>query len=197
MPVALDDHDRIQSDEFAMTHEFMAVMLGVRRPTVTLVMAQLTSRGHDLSRPRPDPDHRSRRAREGASCECYRTVRSLFDRLLPSRRRCSMIQPSRNTLLAALPAAEYQRLAPYLQSRRFRRRGTVDTMRRHARVFPESGMCSLSTVMEDGRTSKSPRSAPKGLVGTESAPAGDSARPEQTLRHRRLGTGNIRSRARA
>ena len=38
-------HDRIAQDEFPLTHEFLAIMLGVRRPTVTLVMAELARAG--------------------------------------------------------------------------------------------------------------------------------------------------------
>jgi hypothetical protein len=35
----LTTQDRFQSDEFALRHEFVASMLGVRRPTITLVFA--------------------------------------------------------------------------------------------------------------------------------------------------------------
>jgi len=37
--------DRIQGDELPLTHEFMAVMLGVRRPGVTLAIHILEGRG--------------------------------------------------------------------------------------------------------------------------------------------------------
>jgi CRP-like cAMP-binding protein len=78
-------HDRVEQDEFALTHEFMAMMLGVRRPTVTLVMAELTNAGI-ISHVRGRVRVVDRPGLEGASCECYKTVRALFDRLLPPPR---------------------------------------------------------------------------------------------------------------
>jgi hypothetical protein len=79
-------HDRIGQDEFALTHETLAIMLGVRRPTVTLVMADLTRRGI-ISHVRGHIRIVDRRALEAASCECYRNVRMTFDRLIPSGER--------------------------------------------------------------------------------------------------------------
>jgi len=74
--------DRVGLDEFPLTHEFLAMMLGVRRPTVTLVMAELARAGivtHVRGRVRIA----DRAALETASCECYKTVTALFNRLLP------------------------------------------------------------------------------------------------------------------
>ena len=79
-------HDRIQQDEFPLTHEFLAIMLGVRRPTVTLVMAELTRAGI-VSHVRGHVRIVDRRALEAASCECYRNVRAVFDRLAPRGER--------------------------------------------------------------------------------------------------------------
>jgi CRP-like cAMP-binding protein len=76
-------HDRIAQDEFSLTHEFLAVMLGVRRPTVTLVMAELARAGI-VSHVRGHVRIVDRAGLEGASCECYRNVRAVFDRLLPA-----------------------------------------------------------------------------------------------------------------
>ncbi len=82
-------HDRIGQDEFPLTHEFLAIMLGVRRPTVTLVMAELT-RGGIVSHVRGHVRIVDRKGLEGASCECYRNVRGVFDRLLPRSERPSV-----------------------------------------------------------------------------------------------------------
>jgi CRP-like cAMP-binding protein len=76
-------HDRIGQDEFPLTHEFLASMLGVRRPTVTLVMADLTRDGV-VSHVRGHVRIVDRTGLEEKSCECYRSVRGVFDRLLPS-----------------------------------------------------------------------------------------------------------------
>ncbi len=83
----LTTHDRIGQDEFPLTHEFLAVMLGVRRPTVTLVMAELARTGV-VSHVRGHVRIVDRKGLEGAACECYRNVRTVFDRLLgqPERR---------------------------------------------------------------------------------------------------------------
>ena len=74
-------HDRIVQDEFPLTHEFLAIMLGVRRPTVTLVMAELARAGI-VSHVRGHVRIVDRKGLEAASCECYRNIRSVYDRLL-------------------------------------------------------------------------------------------------------------------
>ena len=37
--------DRVHRDDLRLTHEFVAIMLGVRRPTVTLIMGELQKAG--------------------------------------------------------------------------------------------------------------------------------------------------------
>jgi len=82
-------HDRIGHDEFPLTHEFLAIMLGVRRPTVTLVMAELARAGI-VSHVRGHVRIVDRKGLEKAACECYRNVRAAFDRLLPHSERPSV-----------------------------------------------------------------------------------------------------------
>ena len=82
----LTTHDRIAQDEFPLTHEFLASMLGVRRPTVTLVMAELTRAGI-VSHVRGHVRIVDRSGLEEASCECYRNVRGAYERLLGTRER--------------------------------------------------------------------------------------------------------------
>lgn len=77
-------HDRVDSDEFPLTHEFLAFMLGVRRPGVTIAMRALRSTGFvDYRRGRVQIVDRE--GLEGVSCECYRVVRGHLEPLLTSR----------------------------------------------------------------------------------------------------------------
>ena len=78
-------HDRVGQDEFALTHEFLAIMLGVRRPTVTLVMADLARAGV-VSHVRGHVRIADRQGLEATSCECYRNGRMAFDRLMGPER---------------------------------------------------------------------------------------------------------------
>lgn len=73
--------DRVGGDEFPMTQELLAVMLGVRRPTITLILQKLGQRGLvRYSRGRLAIANGPQL--EQVSCECYSTVKIEFDRLL-------------------------------------------------------------------------------------------------------------------
>jgi CRP-like cAMP-binding protein len=73
-------HDRIGEVEVPITQEFLAVVLGVRRPTVTVVAGALQKRGLiECGRRRITIVDRA--GLEGASCECYRILRTHFARL--------------------------------------------------------------------------------------------------------------------
>ena len=74
--------DRAGADEFPLTQEFLATMLGVRRPTVTLVANSLQRAGLIQYR-RGFVTIIDREKLEAASCECYGTVRDQMRRLLP------------------------------------------------------------------------------------------------------------------
>ena len=74
-------HDRVEGDELPLTHEFLAFMLGVRRAGVTLAMRALQDAGL-VSYSRGHVSITDRTGLEGASCECYRTVRAHSQRLL-------------------------------------------------------------------------------------------------------------------
>ena len=75
-------HDRAGNDQFELTHEFLAAMLGVRRPTVTLIAHELQTAGLIQYR-RGFVTIVDRAKLEAASCECYATVREQMRRLLP------------------------------------------------------------------------------------------------------------------
>lgn len=74
-------HDRAGSDEFPMTHEFISLMLGVRRPGVTIAAGILQKAGL-IHYARGQMRIADRPGLEAASCECYHTVRHEFARLL-------------------------------------------------------------------------------------------------------------------
>ena len=73
--------DRVRSDDLHLTHEFLAIMLGARRASIT-----------DLLKPLQEANLiRSHRGRisildgaelEKLACECYRVVRDEYDQLL-------------------------------------------------------------------------------------------------------------------
>jgi CRP-like cAMP-binding protein len=74
-------HDRVGRDQLHLTHEFLGVMLGVRRASVSDVLAPLRKRGL-IHSTRGVITVRNRTGLEAAACECYRVVREEFDRLL-------------------------------------------------------------------------------------------------------------------
>jgi CRP-like cAMP-binding protein len=77
----LQAHDRVEGDQFLLTHGFLAQMLGVRRATVTTVMGGLQQSGL-IRYTRGRVTIVERRRLEAAACECYRVVKAEFDRLL-------------------------------------------------------------------------------------------------------------------
>ena len=77
----LTAHDLAGADEFAMTHEFLSLMLGVRRPGVTIAAGMLQKAGL-IHYARGRMTITDRPGLEVASCECYHTVRHEFARLL-------------------------------------------------------------------------------------------------------------------
>lgn len=74
-------HDRMQTDEFLLTQEFLAMMLGVQRPGVSVAAGALQRAGFIHYR-RGVVTIRDRRGLEAHSCECYDISRQEFDRLL-------------------------------------------------------------------------------------------------------------------
>jgi CRP-like cAMP-binding protein len=77
----LQTHDRVKGDEFPLTHEFLGLMLGVRRATVTLTAQALQKRGL-IRYQRGIVTVLNRGGLEKASCECYRLIDHEFIRLL-------------------------------------------------------------------------------------------------------------------
>jgi CRP-like cAMP-binding protein len=73
-------HDRMHEQDFHLSHEFLAVMLGVQRPTVSVVAGTLQQAGL-IRYMHGRVTVRDRKGLEAASCECYTIVRAHFDRL--------------------------------------------------------------------------------------------------------------------
>jgi CRP-like cAMP-binding protein len=76
----LQTRDRVDDDTFLLKQEFLAVMLGVHRPTVTVVLRALQREGLITSRYGRIRIVERKRL-EAASCECYRVIRDHFARL--------------------------------------------------------------------------------------------------------------------
>jgi CRP-like cAMP-binding protein len=73
--------DRMPSGDFLLTHEFLGMMLGVRRTTVTDVMGSLQKAGLIRYR-RGHVTILDQEALRHRACECYDISRLEFDRLL-------------------------------------------------------------------------------------------------------------------
>jgi CRP-like cAMP-binding protein len=73
-------HDRVRRDDFQLSHEFLAMMLGSTRPTVSAVAGALQRAGL-IKYTHGHITILDRQSLEEASCECYVTVKEHFDRL--------------------------------------------------------------------------------------------------------------------
>ena len=69
--------DRMDDDNFPLTQEFVAMMLGATRPTVTVVAGTLQRAGL-ITYHRGHVTILDGRKLEAASCECYRTATNLL-----------------------------------------------------------------------------------------------------------------------
>jgi Crp-like helix-turn-helix domain len=77
----LMSQDRVGRDSFDLTQEFLAEMLGVRRPGVTVAMGILEKAGL-ISHGRGNITVVNRTGLEKAACECYRTIRARQAKLI-------------------------------------------------------------------------------------------------------------------
>jgi CRP-like cAMP-binding protein len=82
-------HDRVGTDSFRLTQEFLADLLGIHRPSVTIVARTLQAAGL-ISYSRGLITITDRKGLEEATCECYDMVRQALQqtpsRLVPARR---------------------------------------------------------------------------------------------------------------
>jgi CRP-like cAMP-binding protein len=73
-------HDRVDGDEFPLTQETMSQMLAVHRPGVTVAAGTLQTAGL-IRYGRGKITILDRASLENASCECYRTIQRITQRL--------------------------------------------------------------------------------------------------------------------
>lgn len=77
----LTTHDRVGREEFALTQEFLAQMLGLRRPTVSVIARRLQSDGL-INYRRGTMRIADRAGLEALTCRCYGVVRAEFDAIV-------------------------------------------------------------------------------------------------------------------
>lgn len=82
--------DQTGDDTLLLTQEAMAELLGVRRPTVTLVAAKLKDAGAIRSTRRGVVEV-DRRRLEATTCQCYEAISSRLDRIVPPSKPPSIL----------------------------------------------------------------------------------------------------------
>ncbi len=81
----LQARDRVDGDTIRLTHEFLSQMLGVRRPTVTVVARMLQDAGL-IRYHRGHIEILDRRGLEARACECYAVIRRQIEQVTPASR---------------------------------------------------------------------------------------------------------------
>jgi Crp-like helix-turn-helix protein len=80
LPLAAHDAGPVGSDSLPLTHKFLAIMLGVRRATVTEVLRPLQERGA-IDNGRGVIKILDRPGLEALACECYQAIKQEFARV--------------------------------------------------------------------------------------------------------------------
>ncbi len=99
-------HDRLRRDEFAMTHELMALMLGVRRASVT-VAANNLQQAELIKYQRGRIRILNREQMEQLACECYAVVGAEFKRFSLSGSKHAVAHPF-NGRVRRFKASQFQ-----------------------------------------------------------------------------------------
>jgi CRP-like cAMP-binding protein len=82
----LQIHDRVQGDTFGLTQEYLGIMLGVERPSVSLAQRALSDAGC-ITFTGDSITVVDREGLEDAACPCYEKIRTEYSRLVPLRDR--------------------------------------------------------------------------------------------------------------
>lgn len=77
----LMSHDRVHGDSFYLTQDYLAAMLGVQRPSVSVVAQGFQQAGH-IKYARGEMTVLDRAGLEAAACECYQVTRQRYRNLL-------------------------------------------------------------------------------------------------------------------
>jgi hypothetical protein len=121
----LRTHDRVVGNEFTLTQEFLGVMLGVRRASVTLVAHELQKAGMIYYRS-GYVTVLDRKGLEESSCECCAVVRAYFDKFLErlcpaspqNKRVCGSVNDSNRAGIVTRTSPSSTRPAERLARRR-------------------------------------------------------------------------------
>jgi CRP-like cAMP-binding protein len=76
-------HDRVDRNEFSFTQDFLALMLGANRQSVSVVVARLRKAGL-IRYSRGRLTIANRKGLKSAACECYQIIAGQYKRLLTS-----------------------------------------------------------------------------------------------------------------
>jgi DNA-binding transcriptional regulator YhcF (GntR family) len=76
--------DRVQQDKLPLTQEFLAMMLGVRRPTVSMTASSLKQAGL-ITYTRGTVTVLDRQGLEESTCECYQLINEQLKRIFKGR----------------------------------------------------------------------------------------------------------------
>lgn len=76
-------HDRVDSDQFHLSQEFLALMLGVRRGSVSKVASSIQNAGL-IQYSRGKMTILDREGLEATACNCYQVIRTEYARLVGS-----------------------------------------------------------------------------------------------------------------
>ncbi len=83
-------HDHALSDDFPLTHEELAMMLGYQRAGVSIAVASLVKAGF-IKQTRGKVIVSDRPGLESASCECYREMQGELDEFLPRSKKAAQV----------------------------------------------------------------------------------------------------------
>jgi hypothetical protein len=100
----LMSHDRAGVDQFRVTHEFLAYMLGVRRVGITMAAGDLQRRGL-ISYHRGDLTVLDRAGLEAATCSCYATDQQVYAQVLGRADRGRVLNRLSVPEVVAIPLA--------------------------------------------------------------------------------------------